>query len=91
MTRLKAALNLIKRGNIFFCNNHEVSEIVVQWPYQFVKVRQSRNVFFSIRRFFQKTNERIRFFGLTVLTPPIAEILCVKNGRAIVVCGFLMK
>ena len=23
--------------------------------------------------------------------PPIAEILCVKNGRAIVVCGFLMK
>ena len=21
-------------------------------------------------------------------TPPIAEILCVKNGRAIVVCGF---
>ena len=24
-------------------------------------------------------------------TLPIAEILCVKNGRAIVVCGFLMK
>ena len=24
-------------------------------------------------------------------TPPIAELLCVKNGRAIVVCGFLMK
>ena len=24
-------------------------------------------------------------------TPPIAEILFVKNGRAIVVCGFLMK
>ena len=24
-------------------------------------------------------------------TPPTAEILCVKNGRAIVVCGFLMK
>ena len=24
-------------------------------------------------------------------TPPIAEILCVKNKRAIVVCGFLMK
>ena len=24
-------------------------------------------------------------------TPPIAEILCVKNGRVIVVCGFLMK
>ena len=26
-----------------------------------------------------------------VYTPPIAEILCVKNGRAIVVCGFLIK
>ena len=25
------------------------------------------------------------------LTPPIAEILCVKNPRAIVVSGFLMK
>ena len=25
------------------------------------------------------------------ITPPIAEILCVKNGRSIVVCGFLMK
>ena len=24
-------------------------------------------------------------------TLPIDEILCVKNGRAIVVCGFLMK
>ena len=24
-------------------------------------------------------------------TPPIAEILWVKNGRAIVVCGFLIK
>ena len=24
-------------------------------------------------------------------TPPIAELLCVKNGRAIVVCGILMK
>ena len=23
--------------------------------------------------------------------PPIAEILCVKNGRAIVVCGFLIS
>ena len=23
------------------------------------------------------------------LTPPVAEILCVKNGRAIVVCGFV--
>ena len=27
----------------------------------------------------------------TISTPPIAEILCVKNGRAIVVCGLLMK
>ena len=24
-------------------------------------------------------------------TPPIAETLCIKNPRAIVVCGFLMK
>ena len=24
-------------------------------------------------------------------TPPIAEILCVKNGRAIVVCGFFIR
>ena len=24
-------------------------------------------------------------------TPPVAEIFCVKNGRAIVVCGFLVK
>ena len=24
-------------------------------------------------------------------TPPIAEIICVKNVRAIVVCGFLLK
>ena len=27
----------------------------------------------------------------TPYTPPIAEILCVQNGRAIVVCGFLIK
>ena len=27
----------------------------------------------------------------THFTPPVAEISCVKNGRAIVVCGFLMK
>ena len=27
----------------------------------------------------------------SVSTPPIAEISCVKNERAIVVCGFLMK
>ena len=25
------------------------------------------------------------------ITPPISEILCVKNVRAIVVCGFLIK
>ena len=24
-------------------------------------------------------------------TPPIAEILCVKNGRVIAVCDFLVK
>ena len=33
---------------------------------------------------------RIAINILAILfTPPIAEILCVKNGRAIVVCGFL--
>ena len=26
-----------------------------------------------------------------IITPPITEILCVKNGWAIMVCGFLMK
>ena len=29
------------------------------------------------------------FYGC--YTPPIAEILCVKNVGAFVVCGFLMK
>ena len=29
--------------------------------------------------------------ALRYLTPPIAEILCDINPRAIVVCGFLMK
>ena len=29
--------------------------------------------------------------NLFMYTPPIAEILCVINPRAIVVCGFLMK
>ena len=29
--------------------------------------------------------------GSKLRTPPIAEILCVKNGREILVCGFLMK
>ena len=28
---------------------------------------------------------------LSIITPPIAEVLCVKNVRAIVVCGFLIK
>ena len=28
---------------------------------------------------------------ICMITPPIAEILSVKNGRAIVVCGFFMK
>jgi hypothetical protein len=27
----------------------------------------------------------------TMFTLPIAEIICVKNVRAIVVCGFLLK
>ena len=30
-------------------------------------------------------------FNLVSNTPPIAEIIWVKNVRAIVVCGFLMK
>ena len=30
-------------------------------------------------------------YRLMSYTPPVAEISCVKNGRAIVVCGFLMK
>ena len=29
--------------------------------------------------------------GQTLQTPPIAEILCFKNLRAFVVCGFLIK
>ena len=29
--------------------------------------------------------------NIKLLTPPIAEIICVKNVGAIVVCGFLMK
>ena len=31
------------------------------------------------------------FWSRSKITPPIAEIICVKNVRAIVVCGFLMK
>ena len=38
---------------------------------------------------------RPRFFDQvgheTMYTTPIAELLCVKNGRAIVVCGSLTK
>ena len=30
-----------------------------------------------------------KFIFFVSYTPPITEILCVKNGRAIVVCGFL--
>ena len=30
-------------------------------------------------------------YGLSVHTPSIAEIICVKNVGAIVVCGFFMK
>ena len=32
-----------------------------------------------------------RVYDITKCTPPITEIICVKNVRAIVVCGFLMK
>ena len=35
--------------------------------------------------------EPIEGQGISSYTPPIAEILCVINPRAIVVCGFLMK
>ena len=35
--------------------------------------------------------EEQKFLNDNIYTPPVAEILCVKNGRAIVVCGFLMK
>ena len=69
MTRLKAALNLIKRGNIFFCNNHEVSEIVVQWPYQFVKVRQSRNGFFFQSEVSSK--KQMNEFDFTTMKPQV--------------------
>ena len=31
------------------------------------------------------------YYSFILDTPPIAEILCVINPRAIVVCGFLMK
>ena len=41
--------------------------------------------------FFQGQENRMVFCDPIVTTPPIAEILCVKNGREIVVCGFLMK
>ena len=34
----------------------------------------------------------LQYFGMKIYSqPPIAEILCVINPRAIVVCGFLMK
>ena len=46
--------------------------------------------------FFRNQNFQFQIFlmfptAVLGFTPPIAEILCVKNGRAIVVCGFLMK
>ena len=31
------------------------------------------------------------FFSFILITPSILEIIWVKNVRAIVVCGFLMK
>ena len=47
------------------------------------------NLFFDIGRYLSMyiSNSNIN----RQHTPPIAEILFVKNGRAIVVCGFLMK
>ena len=41
----------------------------------------------------RKTIEHVEAYTMeqTLGTPPIAEILCIKNGRMIVVCGFLMK
>ena len=37
------------------------------------------------------TTKYDNLFETRYCTPPIAEILCVINPRAIVVCGFLMK
>ena len=45
------------------------------------KVR--RKVLTHFRHFLPKRGKKI--------TPPIAEIIWVKNVRAIVVCGFLIK
>ena len=43
-------------------------------------------------RFFSNWKEQDFFLqNLNEITPPIAEIISVKNGRAIVVCGFLMR
>ena len=47
---------------------------------------QFRFLFLSIE---QKFGYALNFIKL--YTPPIVEILCVKNVRAFVVCGFLNK
>ena len=39
----------------------------------------------------KNTLSNLTFNGKYRLTPPVAEILYVKNGRVIVVCGFLLK
>ena len=39
--------------------------------------------------FNQKTPDKLR--NMSLHTPPIPEILCVKNVRAIVVYGFIIK
>ena len=43
------------------------------------------------KSFLNQTTLDLRIDCRLEYTPPKAEILCVKNGRAIVVCGFLMK
>ena len=39
------------------------------------------------------TVEKLNYgtYYVSLITPPITEISCVKNGRAIVLCGFLTK
>ena len=53
------------------------------------KTEEEKKVFFL--KFITKLNVIIKKFSVMYFTPPIAEILCVKNGRGIVVCGFFMK
>ena len=43
----------------------------------------------SDEKLFTEDAENVKLVSLD--TPPTAEILCDKNGRVIVVCGFLIK